>query len=166
MLKKYIKLAIIILCCLVIVLALYSCYEKTLLRIFKKKESLNYHNINSIEVIPRNVRDVGVIQIENKEDIEKILNYLNSLELIKEKKPNYKINSRDGLSQVGYFTIHFYGYNSDGITFTTEYLTIYHGGHDWDYTSYYIVDSGYNPNNNSSKFSDFLDELISKYVEE
>ena len=174
MFKKIIKLSIIIICCLgIIFLVLFLCYGKDFIRTFKKKESLNYHDIRGIQVNRIN-NGTGTIQIEDKDDIERILSYLNSLELIREKIPKNESPDYDGdidkylskFDNIGFFTISLYGSTSDGIAFTTEYLTVYHNGYDWDYTSYYIVDSGYNPEDNSSKFYDFMVELISKYVEE
>ena len=164
--RKEIKFVIIVLLCVMITFfVLFLHYGDALFRTFKTKENLNYSNINNIKVLHVN-DDIGSIQVENKEDIEKILNYLNSLDLIKEKRPDYNINSMSELSDIGYFSIYFSGSSFDAITFTTEYLTIHHNGHDWDYTSYYIKDSGYNPEDKTSNFYNFLSELVSEYVEE
>ena len=134
---------------------------------------MNYKNMDYIEVYPSSG---GYIKIEDSEDIEKILDNFNSLKVIKEKIPSKSKLEYHGegkyeeylerLRETGAFSISFHGSSSDRIYFTNEYFTIYHNGYDWDYTEYYIIDSGYNPEDNSSKFYDFMVELISKYVEE
>lgn len=151
---------IIILLCITIFFVLFLCYEDTLFRVFKKKENLNYNDITRIDFIPGHSMDVGVIHIENKDDIEQIINCLNSLDLIKEKKPNYNIKSTNELNEIGHFIIKLYGASFDGIVFTTEYLTIYRNGNDWDNISYYILNSGYNPEDKTSNFYNFLRKYI------
>ena len=153
---------IIILLFIIIFFVLFLCYGDTLFRVFKKKENLNYDNITRIDFIPGHSTDVGVIHIKNKDDIEKIINCLNSLDLIKEKKPNYNFKSNNDLNEIGHFIIKLYGASYDSIVFTTEYLTICLNGYDWENVSYYILNSGYNPEDKTSNFYNFL----RKYIEE
>lgn len=133
---------------------LVLCYGDILFRVFKKKENLNYNDITHIDFIPEHSMDVGVIHIENKDDIEQIINYLNSLDLIKQ-KIKYNIKSTNELNEIGHFIIKLYGASSDGIVFTTEYLTIYRNGDDWENISYYILNSGYNSEDKTSNFYNF-----------
>ncbi|HHX58142.1 MAG TPA: hypothetical protein GX710_09015, partial [Clostridiales bacterium] len=167
------KATVIIIIVIVIISAVIIFCWRPVSRIFKKSSNMNYKNMDYIEVYPSSG---GYIKIEDSEDIEKILDNFNSLKVIKEKIPSKSKLEYHGegkyeeylerLRETGAFSISFHGSSSDRIYFTNEYFTIYHNGYDWDYTEYYIKDSGYNPEDKTSKFSDFLDELISKYVEE
>ncbi len=105
------------------------------------------------------------IEIYDKEDIEKILNYLNSLELIEE-IPSFEYFP-DLNERFSYFSIDIIkvGYEEDDtahdlLSFQTTYMSISRGGFDCRSTIYYIKDSGYNPITKSSKTYEFLNELI------
>lgn len=167
--KTKIKILILIVISITVIV-ISIIYEREISRNFKQKESFNYQSIEigCIEVIGRNK---GGIKIEKIEDIVKILNYLNSLELIKEKSPNYNTQKTEDSDKIGYFRVIFNpgrNFNDvvcDAFTFKTDYITVHNKGYDYDYTDYYIVDSGYNPKDQSSNFSVFLDEILIKYIE-
>ena len=164
--KSIIRVSIFITLAVVVIFLLIN--HRPFLRMFKKTKHLNYSDISYISV--KLGIDANNIDIYDTDDIEKIIDYLNSLELIEEMIPRKEKAFYDGddevydnkLRETGWFIISISG---NLISFSTEYLTVlYEDG--FTQRSYYIVDSGYNPETQTSKFYDFLEELVSKYVEE
>ena len=141
-------------------------YGRNIIRLIKGKESIDY-NRDLLYIVIKNIdyysgSNRKEVRIDNKEDIEQIVNYINSLELIKEDAPNYYDGSIEyvDISKSGYFSIDLVridknrnGY--DSLVFSTEYVTVCYNSIEKNAPSYYIVDSGYNPENKTSKFSDF-----------
>jgi len=162
-------LFIILICIVIFIILIIIANWKNILRSFKPVVSLNYQediaNIEYIEISDKGRFRVPaddnrfVFKIYDKEEIKKIIDYLNSLELIADKR---SIKYNNDLNSIGYFTIFIQKRNLDHtlIEFMTNYLTFLPNGYDWEYTEYYIKDSGYNPKTAKSKTFDFLYDLI------
>jgi len=107
---------------------------------------------------------VGDVMITDRNDIEKIIKYLNSLMLIEDNLTEYVDVDLD---EVGYFRITIFrdDYENDSraydsIEFETNYLSIIPSGNDRHATRYYIINSGYNNKTKSSNVHQFLLDLI------
>ena len=157
-LMKSEKIILILIITLSIILS--ACFWRPLSRPFRKKERLSYQDATYINILfNMDEHESKSVEIYNKEGIKRLINYLNSLEIIKEESP-------EGTSEAGYFTIYIYGEQSDSISFYDKYLSITPAEKcDCFFTEYYIADSGYNPKDGSSKTLNFLDDLISEYAE-
>lgn len=141
---------------------------RSIFRVLKKEVNLNYSNVNSIGI--KLGIDKSSIHV-NDDDVQKIVDYLNSLELVEEKipykeKPIYDDNQsieeyHNKLKDIGYFLI---AIREDMIVFSTEYVEVWVD--DYKNTSYYIKNSGYNPEDKTSNFHNFLSDLLSEYEEE
>lgn len=138
-------------------LILFLFYQKQVMRIFKKNEhlQLHYENVEYIEILFTN--KCGLVKLNDKTAIKKIVDILNGFELINEENREEK----------EVFTVYLYGNISPtAISFSENYLN-FSDGECWECTSteYYIA---------GSKFSDFkvekfynvLNELIDEYGED
>ena len=176
------KKLIIILLCIIFLVFIVIIFRENIIRL-KLSTRLNYHeNVAYITIYDDRLIEVADgkleieinsrrgIEIHNREDIEKIINYLNSLELIEDNLTEYVDVDLD---EVGYFSITIFrdGYVNDyqnnldaleHIAFQTNYLEFIPGGHDWKTTRYYIKNSGYDPKTKTSKTFEFLYDLINK----
>gem|GEM_PF-5925147 len=159
------KIAAFILCCIITILFLVvMIYGKNIFRLFKQSVYLNYHEeIAYIELGKRFSKDGNYVRIENREDIEKILNFLNSLELIEENVIRY--NPPD----LSYFTISIIRSNPevvgrppDLLSFQTDYISFSQDGRDWESKRYYIKNSGYDNQTKKSKVYEFLYDMLSE----
>ena len=167
--KKIIIVAFIVLFFLISTF-LFVISGTNILAAFKKGERLNYHK-NVTEIIITcdtselyklfNTRE---IKINDREVIEKIFDYINSLELVRGQSPLYS-NAEDMLI----FTLRFdgemyqyennaYGELDESIVFTTQYLII--TGKPQGSTHYYVKNAGFNIFDKSTKFSRYLYGLI------
>ena len=135
----------------------------------KLSTRLNYHeNVSHIKIdyehMIEDMEGISEVEITNRADIEKIINYLNSLVLIEDNPAEYEDID---LYEVGYFEIFINrDKNENGpedydiIAFQTNYLAFIPGGSDCEEIRYYIKNSGYNPKTKSSKTFEFLYDLI------
>lgn len=122
---------------------------------FRKKKHLELKNILTIEINVDKWYSDRTVKISNKDAMEKLQNYINSLELIELEK-DYERNCP------GHMYMMFLPY--DTISIKGEYLSVHPNDKDDKvYTEYYIVDPGYNPITGSSKVSRFMDKLIRQY---
>ena len=95
------------------------------------------------------------VTIKDKEAIENLQDYLNSLELI-------ELETDYGRDNPGHLYMMFLPY--DDISIKGEYLSVHSSdADDKIFTEYYIVNSGYNPITGGSKVSRFMDKLIRQY---
>jgi len=130
-------------------------YDPRLIEILNGKAGIKINDIGEID-----------IEIHDREDIEKIIKYLNSLKLIEDNLIEYVPFDRNN---VGFFEIFIFrdGFENDSdavdiIAFETNYLAFIPNGHDWKETRYYIKNSGYNHKTKTSKTFNFLYDLINK----
>lgn len=148
--KKIIKVGIII----VTIILTYNIFRYITMP-SGKKEHLELKNILTIEINVDKWYSDRTVKISNKDAMEKLQNYINSLELIELEK-DYERNCP------GHMYMMFLPY--DTISIKGEYLSVHPNDKDDKvYTEYYIVDSGYNPITGSSKVSRFMDKLIRQY---
>lgn len=123
-----------------------------------EKEHLELKNMLKIDIYTDKLFSDKTVTIRDKEAIEKLQDYLNSLELI-ELERDYERSCRGNIYMM------FMPYND--ISIQGKYLSVLpSGADDKVYTEYYIVDSGYDPITGSSKVSRFMNKLIRKYGEE
>jgi hypothetical protein len=123
-----------------------------------KKDHLELKNMLIIEMNVDKWYSEQTVTINDKEAIENLQTYLNSLELIELKKDYERYTP-------GHLYMMFLPY--DDISIKGEYLSVHPSGTDDKvFTEYYIVNSGYNPITGSSKVSKFMDKLIREYGEE
>jgi len=155
-------MAILLVLCFII---LYWWFQIRIASFSKDGVNLNYNNDRDIEYIRITSNfDLGMnsrqFEITDKAIIDKLLNYINSLELIEGLEP-----SHSHLYDKGSFMISIYKPDAElsnpvSIIFTTRYLSVSYSGYDWEHTDYYIKDSGYNPINKSTKITKYLYELL------
>ena len=167
-------IAIIICSILAIIIFISLMYGKGFFMSFQESVSLDYQriDINGNEIIhiriwgnSNLVGDAGEFILDDKDDIEYLLNFINALELVNKEMPKQR-----NFQNNGHFYLEIYGNNDyedrkeilDIFLFTTQYLSVIHRGHDWDYTDYFIKDSGYNCITQSSRTYEFLYELINR----
>ena len=172
------KKLIIILLCIIFLVFIFIIFRENIIRL-KLSTRLNYsenvayitiYDDRLIEVVGSNseieINSIGDIEIHNREVIEKIIKYLNSLELIEDNLTEYEDVDID---EVEYFDVTIFrndnekylnGY--DIIAFQTNYLSFIPEGHDCYGTRYYIKNSGYDPKTKTSKTFEFLYDLINK----
>lgn len=156
MLKRHKKIIIVII--IVIVFILVYHVFKCVTMPSGKKEHLELKNILTIEMNVDKWYSEQKITIKDKEAIENLQDYLNSLELI-------EVETDYGRYKPGHLYRMFLPY--DDISIKGEYLSVHpSGADDKVFTEYYIVNSEYNPLTGGSKISKFLDELINEYAEE
>jgi hypothetical protein len=162
------KIVIFLLCCIIAILVfIFLAYGKNILRQLKQSVSLNYHaEIAYIELGKRFSEDESEVRIDDHEDIEKILNFLNSLGLIEE---NVARHYPQDLSEIGYFTIDIIlsnpervGDAPDLLSFETDYIIFTPKGSDWKSIRYYIKNSGYDNQTKNSKVYQFLCDFVGK----
>ena len=119
------------------------------------KSGLNNKGIMYVNKLQKNVDkwySDRTVKISNKDAIEELQKFLNSLELIELEK-DYE---RNGTGYI--YTIYLSYYD---VSIKGEYLRIHPNGQDDKvFTEYYIRNSGFNPITGSSKISKFIDELI------
>lgn len=160
-----IRIAKIILCftILIFIIILFF-YRRDVLRIFKKSESLNYYkDVEYVEIFDKGgyINGNRNIVIDDSEDIERLFEFLNSLELIKEELPRkYRYDDE-------YFDILIVLRNSVGnydelFSFISNYVVVYNEERKSEYIEYYIKDSGYNSKDKKSKVYNFLYDMVNK----
>lgn len=170
--KKRFNIIISILWITTFLLIVLSC--KPFIRMFKKETHLNlkYDLALDVKYVDENSTDIYHIYLDN--DIQAITDYLNSLELVEEEIPynNSSVYMRsteeyeNKLSEKGYFAIEL-DVHQNIIYFSTDYIAI---SAYWVcecdtnyYRSFYLKNSGYDPENNTSDFYNFLKEITDKY---
>lgn len=150
--KKIIKVSIIV----AILISVYNIFKYTTMP-SGKKEHLELKNILTIEINVDKWYSEQNITIKDKEAIENLQDYLNSLELI-------KVETDYERYKPGHLYKMFLPY--DDISIKGEYLSVHpSSADDKVFTEYYIINSGYNPLTGGSKISKFSDKLIDKYAE-
>ena len=148
--KKIIKVGIII----ITLISVYNIFRYITMP-SGKKEHLELKNILTIEINVDKWYSDRTVKISNKDAMEKLQNYINSLELVELEK-DYERNCP------GHMYMMFLPY--DTISIKGEYLSVHPNDKDDKvYTEYYIVDSGYNLITGGSKVSRFMDKLIRQY---
>lgn len=168
------KVIIIILGFLILVfILLFFMYKTNFLMMLKESESLNYHkdvyeDINYIMITSsegeRFIKGSRNVEIRDRKDIEKILNFFNSLELVKFDKGK---GPRRYIYDEGSFIITIFLKNSDFadiIFLMSDYLIFYNEEYNSDQhrMEYYIKNSGYNSKDKTSKAYYFLYDIINK----
>lgn len=155
MLKRHKKL-IIAFVIIVILILIYHIFKYVTIP-SGEKEHLELDGVLTIDINVDKWYSGKTVTINNKDAVEELQDYLNSLEIIEIEK-DYERNCP------GHLYMMFLPY--DTISIKGEYLSIHPNGEDDKvFTEYYIVDSGYNPLTGSSKVSRFMDKLIRKYGE-
>ncbi len=139
---------------------------KPIVRTFKENQHLNYGNVDFVTI-----KYVGYnkIKIENADDVNQIIGYLNSLELIEEGIPNREQAVYEGdwekyendLENIGYFLV---SIDKDLLYFSTSYVTVMPDGNYWNRHSYYIRNSGYNKKEKNSNIYTFFQSITEKYT--
>lgn len=148
--KKIIKVGIII----ITLVLVYNIFRYITMP-SGKKEHLELKNILTIEINVDKWYSEQTVTIKDKEAIENLQDYLNSLELI-------ELETDYGRDNPGYLYMMFLPY--DDISIKGEYLSVHSSdADDKIFTEYYIVNSGYNPITGGSKVSRFMDKLIRQY---
>ena len=181
----------ITICCIIFIVLIIISFRDNIIR-FKLSTRLNYHEnvdyisisiyddilakgliddseiiINDMECIKiydKESIDIEFIEIHDKEDIEKMIKFLNSLELIEDNPTEYEPFDREN---IGFFDIALFRNNGnknsvgyDWIVFHTNYMEFVPEGHDSEGTRYFIKNSGYNSKTKSSKTFAFLYDLL------
>ncbi|MCI7804086.1 MAG: hypothetical protein MR503_03290 [Oscillospiraceae bacterium] len=155
MLKRHKKL-IIAFVIIVILILIYHIFKYVTIP-SGEKEHLELDGVLTININVDKWYSGKTVTINNKDAVEELQDYLNSLEIIEIEK-DYERNCP------GHLYMMFLLY--DTISIKGEYLSIHPNGEDDKvFTEYYIVDSGYNPLTGGSKVSRFMDKLIRKYGE-
>ncbi|MHC1693878.1 MAG: hypothetical protein AB9835_01085 [Eubacteriales bacterium] len=107
-----------------------------------------------------------MIKIEDRSDIKRIINYINSLELIEEfPRVEYFPNSyKNATIRITVFKTRYdeYGENFDGFVFQNEYMSFTPSILDWESKVYYVENSKYDSNTKTSTTYNFLYDYISK----
>lgn len=148
--KKIIKVGIII----ITLILVYNIFRYITMP-SGKKEHLELKNILTIEINVDKWYSEQTVTIKDKEAIENLQDYLNSLELI-------ELETDYGRDNPGHLYMMFLPY--DDISIKGEYLSVHSSdADDKIFTEYYIVNSGYNPITGGSKVSRFMDKLIRQY---
>ena len=169
------KVIIIILGFLILVfILLFFMYKTNFLMMLKESESLNYHkdvyeDINYIMITSsegeRFIKGSRNVEIRDPKDIEKILNFFNSLELVKFDKGK---GPRPYIYDEGSFIITIFLKNGNGFNDTIFLMSDYLIFCNEKYKSeqhrkeYYIKNSGYNSKDKTSKAYYFLYDIINK----
>ncbi len=156
--KKFFEITVPV---ITVILVIIAVNYRSLVRSIKEKEHFAYRNIDYIGV----KLDMGsyVTDVYDAAVIAEILQYLNSMTLIKEKIPKKdradysddREKYKNKLENIGYFIV---SVSDDLLCFSTEYVSVTSDGQ--NYTSYYIVDSGFDSEANTSRFHDFLYALL------
>lgn len=155
MLKRHKKL-IIAFVIIVILILIYHIFKYVTIP-SGEKEHLELDGVLTININVDKWYSGKTVTINNKDAVEELQDYLNSLEIIEIEK-DYERNCP------GHLYMMFLLY--DTISIKGEYLSIHPNGEDDKvFTEYYIVDSGYNPLTGGSKVSRFMDKLIRKHGE-
>lgn len=155
MLKRHKKL-IIAFVIIVILILIYHIFKYVTIP-SGEKEHLELDGVLTIDINVDKWYSGKTVTINNKDAVEELQDYLNSLEIIEIEK-DYERN------YPGHLYMMFLPY--DTISIKGEYLSIHPNGEDDKvFTEYYIVDSGYNPLTGGSKVSRFMDKLIRKHGE-
>lgn len=158
MYKNHNKLKVFcILYSIILIINIILVVRQQISRSKKERESLE---ITSILYVGKSTwnNSYKEIRIDNKEAVNELTNYLNSLELIEE--PESYFTALRGK----YVTVHTLYYD---ITVSGNYLSL-HKSEDCDCvrTEYYIVNSLYNHITGSSTAYNFVNKIIRKYGEE
>ena len=122
-------------------------YKPTIRKI-KEIQHFNYSNVDNVTI---KYTGYGKIKIENVDDVNQIIEYLNSLELIEEKIPKKEQAYYEGdwekyekdLKSIGYFSV---SINEDILYFSTRYVSVMVEEYDDNShcNTYYIKNSDYN----------------------
>lgn len=145
--KSVLKKLVAFIFLLVIVFILF--FHKPIIRMFKNNEhlKLQYEKIDHAEILFSD-RD-GLIEINNSTVLEKIVSYLDSLELIEE--------SRKYEAEPNILSVYFFGSISPTVVSFSENYLNFSDAECWDctYTDYYITNKDFDIAN----FIEFLDDL-------
>lgn len=145
-----------------------SIFYRPITRKFKKIQHFSYNSANFIDI---KYMDKNYIRINDVNEINKIIEYLNSLELIEEKIPKQKRAEYEGnweayendLRDIGYFSV---SINEDVLSFSTCYVTVSPLGCECDglSTSYYIKGAVFDIENKKINIMDFFESVTDKYT--
>lgn len=155
MLKKHKKLVTGIVIIVILVL-IYHIFQYLTMP-SGEKEHLELNGVLTVDINVDKWYSKKTVTISDKDALEELQNYINSLELI-------EIENDYGRNCPGHLYMMFLPY--DTISLSGRYLSVHPNDKDDKvYTEYYIVDSGYNPLTGSNKVSKFMDKLIREYGE-
>ncbi|MDR2559586.1 MAG: hypothetical protein LBC86_08615 [Oscillospiraceae bacterium] len=134
----------------------------------KESVSLNYQREDATYVNFRSwgnsIADIDTIRIDDSEKIERLIEFLNSLELVESDVPWWNRNKDS--EKVGCMIIYMgesFKYNpGDTIQFWTNYMSISYNGYDWETKSYYVRNIGYNRFTKTSIAYEFIRDLINE----
>ena len=124
------------------------------------KDNISYVEISDKGRLGKAIDGIFKITINSREDISKIVEHLNSLNLIEYELAGY--THIPDLNKVGYFTIMIAGVDDtfEFFEFKTDTMVLSYS--DYDYKSYYIENSDYDGKTMSNKTYRFLYNLINK----
>ena len=157
--RKFIVIIVIFICFCILALL----YGVNIINYFREGESLSYNKeVSYIKIYSESsfFEEAQYSTIYNKEDIDALLNFINSLDLVEVKdSSNY-----GEIHDKGHFYIYMYGDGGilDAMIFSTKYVDLCHNGYDGDYTTYYIKDSKYNFISKTTKITKYIYDLINK----
>lgn len=162
--KKILSSLILLLSIIIVSIISY----RPISREFKEIQHFNYNNVDNITI---KFEGYDKIKIKNPDDIYKIIEYLNSLELIEEELPKNEQANYEGdwekykndLKNICHFSI---SVNEDVLYFSTKYVVVMVDGCDDSshQNSYFIKNSGYDKKKKTSNIYTFLKSITEKYV--
>lgn len=137
-------------------------------RSFKKVQHFRFISADFIDV---KYMDKNYIRINDVNEINKIIEYLNSLELIEEKIPKRKQAEYKGdweayesdLKDIGYFSV---SINDSLLSFSTYYVTVSPLGCECEAlsTSYYIKGAVFDKESKEINIMDFFESVTDNYT--
>lgn len=153
---------------ILLIIAVFSIIYRPITRNFKKVQHFSYNSADFIDV---KYMDKNYIRINDVKEINQIIEYLNSLELIEEKIPKRKRAEYEGdwkayendLRDIGYFSV---SINDDLLSFSTHYVTVSPLGCECEdlRTSYYIKGSVFDKESKKINIIDFFESVTDKYT--
>ena len=127
---------------------------------FRRSISLNYRkdNVSFVEIYWHINDDMLISKIEDIEKIKRIIDYVNSIEIVEVRNvPINKFRIIKYSESYDYISLNFGG---NKIEFMTDYMWIIYHSHDMERKNYYIKNSGYDNETKSSNIHQFLRDLI------
>lgn len=154
---------------ILLIIAGFSIFYRPITRNFKKVQHFSYNSADFIDV---KYMDKNYIRINDVNEINQIIEYLNSLELIEEKIPKRKRAEYEGdwkayendLRDIGYFSV---SINENLLSFSTCYVTVSPLGCECEglSTSYYIKGAVFDKESKKINIIDFFESVTDKYTD-
>lgn len=154
---------------ILLIIAGFSIFYRPITRKFKKVQHFSYNSADFIDV---KYMGKNYIRINDVNEINQIIEYLNSLELIEEKIPKRKRAEYEGdweayendLRDIGYFSV---SINENLLSFSTCYVTVSPLGCECEglSTSYYIKGAVFDKERKKINIIDFFESVTDKYTD-